>query len=214
MQAAGTGWGQTNSPLWADQKLERPLARRNRRLVEIIIERRRELGVDGSQHFGVGQQLEGSRHERPRRLDHALVRHARGAVTLSGRPYNVVGVMPRGISFFAPDTELWIPMQFDEDDREPRGRSILVLGRLRVGVTMQQAQADMQRVSTGLVERWPDFNTGWSVNVVPLQEQVVGEIRPALLVLLGAVAFVLLIACANVANCCSLVARAASASSP
>ena len=129
------------------------------------------------------------------------------AVTLSGRPHDVVGVMPRGFSFFAPDTELWIPMQFDEDDREPRGRSILVLGRLRAGVTMQQAQADMQRVSTGLVERWPDFNTGWSVNVVPLQEQIVGEIRPALLVLLGAVAFVLLIASANVANL--LLARGA-----
>ena len=129
------------------------------------------------------------------------------SITLSGRPTTVVGVMPAGFSFFWEDRDVWLPLRFDEDDREPSGRSVLVLGRLAPGVTIAQAQADMDRVSSGLVERWPDFNTGWEVNVVPLQQQVVGEVRPALLVLLGAVAFVLLIACANVANL--LLARGA-----
>ena len=129
------------------------------------------------------------------------------AVTLSGRPYTVVGVMPPRFSFFRPDTDLWVPIRFEADDREPRGRSLFVLGRLAPDVTMQQAQANMEGVAAALVERWPDFNTGWTVNVVPLQEQIVGATRPALLMLLGAVGFVLLIACANVANL--LLARGA-----
>ena len=128
-------------------------------------------------------------------------------IMLNGQAHVVVGIMPPGFVFFWPDRDVWIPLSFDEDDREPSGRSILVLGRLAPGVTTQQAQADMARVSTGLVERWPEFNTGWGVNVVPLQEQIVGEIKPALVVLLGAVVLVLLIACANVASL--LLARGA-----
>lgn len=129
------------------------------------------------------------------------------AITLGGRPYTVVGIMPQGFGFFWPDRDVWLPLRFDESAREPRGRSILVLGRLRPDTTIDGAQADMERLSARLVERWPAFNTGWSVNVVPLQEQLVGDIRPALLVMLGAVALVLLIACANVGNL--LLARAA-----
>ena len=88
----------------------------------------------------------------------------------------------------------------------PRGRSLMVVGRLKPGITVERAQLDMTQVSATLTQMFPDFNTGWTSRVVPLREQLTGDVRPALLVLAGAVAFVLLIACANVANL--LLARA------
>ena len=127
-------------------------------------------------------------------------------VTLQGSPYTVVGVMPPGFSFLDKTIELWFPVGFSAQSRTPRGRWLNVVGRLKPGVTVERAQQDMERVHAELRRLFPDFNTGWTARVVKLDEQLTGEVRPALFVLLGAVAFVLLIACANVANL--LLARA------
>ena len=121
-------------------------------------------------------------------------------------PYTVVGVMPPRFSFLDKTVDVWLPIGFTAQSRTPRGRSLVVVGRLKPGVTAERAQLDMTRVSANLTQMFPEFNTGWSSRVVPLREQLTGDVRPALIVLAAAVAFVLLIACANVANL--LLARA------
>jgi putative ABC transport system permease protein len=132
----------------------------------------------------------------------------RRPITLQGNPYTVVGVMPPGFAFLDKSVDVWIPVGFTAESRTPRGRWLQVVGRLKPGVTFERAQQDMERISTELTKLFPDFNTGWTSRVVPLREQLTGDVRPALFVLLGAVAFVLLIACANVGNL--LLARATS----
>jgi putative ABC transport system permease protein len=127
-------------------------------------------------------------------------------VVAQGTSYSVVGVMPPGFSFLDKNVDVWVPIGFTAQSRTPRGRSLLVVGRLKPGVTFDRAQQDMTRVSASLTEMFPDFNTGWTSRVVPMRDQLTGDVRPALFVLAGAVAFVLLIACANVANL--LLARA------
>jgi putative ABC transport system permease protein len=112
--------------------------------------------------------------------------------------FTVVGVMPRGFSF-PNDSELWFP--FAADEAQSRGdHSYRVIGRLKAGVTVAQAQSEMQTIAARLSQLHPQENDGISANVVPLLEQTVGEARRALLILLGAVSCVLVIACANVAN--------------
>jgi putative ABC transport system permease protein len=128
------------------------------------------------------------------------------AVEAQGVSYTVAGVMPPGFTFMESDIDVWVPLGFAAADRSRRGRSIFVAGRLKPGVTIEAAQADMTEVSRQLTELRPDFNTGWSSRVVGLRDQLTGDVRAALFVLAGAVAFVLLIACANVANL--LLARA------
>ena len=123
-----------------------------------------------------------------------------------GAPYTVVGVMPPGFSFLDKSVDVWLPIGFTAQSRTPRGRSLMVVGRLREGMSVERAQLEMTRVSATLTQMFPDFNTGWTSRVVSLRDQLTGDVRPALLVLAGAVAFVLLIACANVANL--LLARA------
>ena len=121
-------------------------------------------------------------------------------VTLNAQPTLVAGVMPRGFSILDKNVDVWSPIGLTAAHRTPRGRWMGVIGRVKNGVTMAQAQDDMVRVHAELTRRFPAFNTGWTANVVPLKQQLTGEVRPALLVILGAVAFVLLIACANVGN--------------
>src|SRR4029077_10212911 len=87
-------------------------------------------------------------------------------------------------------------------------RFLTVAARLKPGVTYSQAQAEMSAIAAQLENEYPDFDGHWGVNIVPLREQISGQLRPALLILFGAVAFVLLIACANVSSL--LLARAAS----
>ena len=132
------------------------------------------------------------------------------AVTLSGESYTVAGVMPAGFRFppyWATRAELWTPMQFDARFASMRGgRMLRVFGRLKPGVSLKQAQAEMDLIGERLRRAYPGDNAEMGVLVQPLHEKVVGSIRPALLVLLGAVGCVLLIACANVANL--LLARA------
>jgi putative ABC transport system permease protein len=136
-------------------------------------------------------------------------------ITLGGVAHTVVGIMPPRFSIFASgqtsgDThvDLWVPISFNAESRTPRGRWMTVIARMKNGVSLHQAQDDMTRVHNELIRIFPAFNTGWTARVVPLQEQLTGQVRPALFVLLGAVALVLLIACANVANL--LLARASS----
>ncbi|HVJ27806.1 MAG TPA: ABC transporter permease, partial [Vicinamibacterales bacterium] len=129
-------------------------------------------------------------------------------IRLQGQSYSVIGVMPPGFSFLDKTVDLWLPLGFPAEARTPRGRWLMTVARLKPGVSFEQAQQDMTRVASELTTMFPDFNTGWTARVVPLREELTGNIRPALLVMLGAVALVLLIACANVANL--LLARATS----
>ena len=127
-------------------------------------------------------------------------------MTLQGTSVAIVGVLPRDFSLLDRTVDVWAPIGFTAASRIPRGRSLTVIARLKDGVSFDLAQQDMTRVSNELVAMFPAFNTGWTVNVVPLREQLTGAIKPALFVLAAAVACVLLIACANVANL--LLARA------
>jgi predicted permease len=124
-------------------------------------------------------------------------------VTLDGEPYTVVGVMPPDFQFapfWATHAEAWLPLNLGERVTDRRGQSLRVFARLKPGVTREQAQAEMEAINKRLEEQYPRANEGLTVSVDPLHEKVVGKSRPALLVILGAVGFVLLIACANVAN--------------
>jgi putative ABC transport system permease protein len=130
------------------------------------------------------------------------------ALTLNGESHTVVGVMPAHFQFPAREDELWVPIAFTNEQAANRGTHYLqVVARLKPGVTVEQTQAEMSAIAARLQEQYPSQNTGVGAAVVPLHEQLVGDIRPALLILLGAVGFVLLVACANVANL--LLARAA-----
>ena len=131
-------------------------------------------------------------------------------LTLTGRKYSVVGVMPPGFAFpdntsvpdlgFTSHTEVWAPLPFDDAAaKDRRTLSLPVIARLKPGVSREQAQADMGNVAARIDQQFKK-SAGFGAEVVPLREQVVGDIKLALLVLLGTVAFVLLIACANVAN--------------
>jgi putative ABC transport system permease protein len=121
-------------------------------------------------------------------------------IRLSSKPYTIVGVMRPEFQFPAT-REIWGPKIFPADEQKMRGENrLVVIGRLQSGVTIQQAQAQMNSISSQLAEEYPKANANTGAKVTLLREDVVGEVRPALLVLFVAVGFVLLIGCANVAN--------------
>lgn len=133
------------------------------------------------------------------------------SIILDGTSYTVIGVLPASFKFvsYPKDADVWIPLARDPAQYKKYVRSILYLGaiaRLAPGATPESAAAEMGTISRELAQEFPGDNAGWNTKVIPLQKQVVGEIQPALRMLLGAVFFVLLIACANVANL--LLARA------
>jgi putative ABC transport system permease protein len=131
------------------------------------------------------------------------------SILLNGTPTTVIGVMPPGFQYPDSDYELWVPYPRDPAEMGRRGQHFLgVIARLKPGVTFDQAQAGMDSIATGLAAEYPETNTGWGVTLVPLHEWAVSDVKSTLLVLWGAVGFVVLIACANVANL--LLARATS----
>jgi putative ABC transport system permease protein len=129
-------------------------------------------------------------------------------ITLDGQSYTVIGVMPATFHIEGRDSDLWTPMAFTAQQAQNHGgHSLAAIGQLKPGVTLDQARTEMSAIAGRLAAQYPDVNTGWDVKLMPLMEFTVRSIKPALLVLLCAVVFVLLIACANVANL--LLARAA-----
>ena len=130
------------------------------------------------------------------------------SVQLNGEPYTVIGVAPRGFGLTSK-IDAWVPMAFapDETANSARGAHFVnVVGRLRPGVTVQQAEAELKVIASQLATQYPDSNKGWSIFMMPLQDYGVRDVRVVLYTLLGAVGCVLFIACANIANL--LLARA------
>jgi len=121
-------------------------------------------------------------------------------VNFDGQAYTVTGVM-RPQFTYPSFAQVWTPLAMTDQEKAVRGEHhYLVVGRLKPGTQLAQAQAEMSTISHRLEQQYPADDNGWGAVVVPLRQEIVGDVRPALLVLLGAVAFVLLIACANVAN--------------
>ncbi len=159
-------------------------------------------------------------------LSHALWQNRFGSdreivgrsLTLNNQSHTVVGVMPRNFQFpvgfgflgkvLNDPTELYVPLAATSDEVRRGNYSFFALGRLKPGIAIEQARADMTAIERRLEEQYPGSNTGIGINLVSTQEQTVKAIRPALLVLLGSVMFLLLIACANIASL--LLARGAS----
>ncbi|HEY6946424.1 MAG TPA: ABC transporter permease, partial [Candidatus Acidoferrum sp.] len=140
-------------------------------------------------HFGSDPQILGKR------------------LLLDGESYAVIGVAPPGFHFPDLDDQLWVPLALSPAERENRGSHYLeVFARLKPDATLQQAQAQMSAIAKYLTQLYPQSNTGQTVNLVPLQEDLAGPVRTTLFVLWGAVGLVLLIVCANIANL--LLARA------
>jgi putative ABC transport system permease protein len=124
-------------------------------------------------------------------------------IQLENRTYTVIGVAPPGFQGLSERAEVWVPfvMMAGPEDLENRGtRGFRVLARLRPGVRLEKAQAEMDAISSRLAKSYPATNEARGVEVSPLQRELLGDIREPLLVLLAAVGFVLLIACTNVAN--------------
>ncbi len=121
-------------------------------------------------------------------------------VDFDGESYTIVGVAPA--TFQYPDwAQVWAPMAWTDKEKAVRGEHhSVVVARLKNGVDLKQSQAEMDAISARLADQYPEDDKGWGAVVVPLHADMIGDVRPALLVLLGAVGFVLLIACANVAN--------------
>lgn len=123
------------------------------------------------------------------------------SVSLNGTAFTIIGVLPFGAAY-PSEGEVWLPLSLlDQETRESRvWHSVRVLGRLRRGVGLTEARADMQTISARLATAYPATNRNVGALLKPLREELVGTLRPAMLSLLGAVFLVLLIACANVAN--------------
>lgn len=136
------------------------------------------------------------------------------SISLNGVPVTVAGVLPQGFQWHirsrsatARPAEMWMALDLPKTGPAIHGRFLSTVARLKPGVSIAQAQAEMNAIAARLAQAEPQYNKGMGAEVLPLREQFVGNVRRALWILLGAVGFVLLIACANVANL--LLARAA-----
>jgi predicted permease len=123
------------------------------------------------------------------------------AVPMNGLPTTIVGIMPEGFSYPSVQTKLWFPLGIDPANPGNRkGHGLRAVGRLARGATLEQAHAETQTIMAAWKARYPDIHTGHYLFIRPLLQDVAGSVRPALVALLGATAFVLLIVCANVAS--------------
>jgi putative ABC transport system permease protein len=121
-------------------------------------------------------------------------------IKLNDQSYVIIGVMPPKFDF-PSRVQFWMPLAWTDKERALRGlHDYIVIARLKSGVEKGKAQAEMDAISANLANQYPTDDAGWGAVVVPLHDSLVGPVRSALLVLLGAVSFVLLIACTNVAN--------------
>jgi putative ABC transport system permease protein len=129
------------------------------------------------------------------------------SLVLNGKSYTIVGVMAPNFYFFR-DADLWVPMPLDAANPPyaPQVKYLFVSALLKPGVTVERARAEMNTIAARLAQEHPDTNAGWGVRLVALRDELVGDLRLQLIVLLAGVSLVLLIACANVANL--LLARA------
>ena len=127
-------------------------------------------------------------------------------LTVNGIPRTIVAVVPHEVSEMVA-ADLWLPTAINPNGNERKNHTYGIVARLKPGVTMEQARAEMVMIAQRLEQQYPATNSGWGVRVFPMAEMYSGRIRPVLLVLLGAVGLLLLIACANLANL--LLARAA-----
>ncbi|HBB93991.1 MAG TPA: hypothetical protein DC054_01255 [Blastocatellia bacterium] len=122
-------------------------------------------------------------------------------IDLAGVSYTVIGVLPQSFQFAMRPADLWLPYQPTQNQLTRRFmHGTNLIARLKPGVTATQAHADLSLITTRIAEQYKDSHAGTALKLIPLQEQVVGQVKPILMILLGAVGFVLLIACANVAN--------------
>jgi len=120
-------------------------------------------------------------------------------VVMNGKSTTVIGVMPPGFDY-PQRAEVWAPLSLDPASEERFNRYVEAVARLKPGVTISQAQSDLDTINQRLAQTYTDSNTGWGVRITNLRESLVGDVRTALLILFGAVVFVLFIACANVGN--------------
>ena len=120
------------------------------------------------------------------------------SLTLNGISSTVIGVMPRDFDYPYQDVGIWAPLVGEDEARNSRW--LTAVGRLKASATLKQAHTELDTIARRLEQSYPDSNEGWGVSLITLQDSITNDIRPALLVLLGAVGLVLLIACANVAT--------------
>jgi putative ABC transport system permease protein len=122
-------------------------------------------------------------------------------ILMNGAEYSVIGVMPPEFQFPHPVFRLWVPLQFTPADLANRTlHTYTLIARMKPGAALKAAEAELQGLSQSLANEFPATNTGWQAVIQPVNEQLLGNLRPVLFTLLGAVGFVLLIACLNVSN--------------
>jgi predicted permease len=123
---------------------------------------------------------------------------------LNGEPFTIIGVASASLLYTpwrSTDADVWAPLAWNSELRaERKNHNFLVVARMKPGVPVERAQAEMNTISDRLAAQYPDANRDWGASVIAMRDDLIGDIKPMLLILLGAVAFVLLIACANVAN--------------
>ena len=121
-------------------------------------------------------------------------------VRINSTPHEIIGVMPSGFRFPLPQTGVWTPIMFNEEDRERNSHSFHAGARLRRGVAFEAARTELDTLARAMAKQYPDSNGGNTATITPMAQYGVVQLRPTLIALTGAVAIVLLIACVNVAN--------------